>query len=83
MAVSTVNISFQKNLLAQIDLIAFNEARTRSELIREAVRMYIERKKEWEAVFQTGAKIGAALEISENDIMEEVKAYRQLKQRAE
>ena len=41
MAVSTVNISFQEDLLDQIDRIAQNEARTRSELIREAARIYI------------------------------------------
>jgi metal-responsive CopG/Arc/MetJ family transcriptional regulator len=52
MPVSTVNISFQNDLLVQIDQIAHNEARTRSELIREAIRMYIERKKEWENIFK-------------------------------
>jgi len=79
MAISTVNISFQKNLLVQIDQIANDEARTRSELIREAVRIYIERKKEWEAVFLTGAKIGSTLDISEKDIMKEIKSYRKSK----
>jgi metal-responsive CopG/Arc/MetJ family transcriptional regulator len=44
MAVSTVNISFLEDLLEQIDTIAQNEARTRSELIREAARIYIEQK---------------------------------------
>lgn len=44
MAVSTVNISFQEDLLKQIDSIARDEARTRSELIREAARIYIESK---------------------------------------
>jgi metal-responsive CopG/Arc/MetJ family transcriptional regulator len=39
MPVSTVNISFQKDFLIQIDEVASNEARTRSELIREAVRI--------------------------------------------
>jgi len=32
MAVSTVNISFQEDLLGQIDKIARNEARTRKEI---------------------------------------------------
>ena len=81
MAISTVNISFQKNLLTQIDQIANSEARTRSELIREAVRIYIERKKEWKVIFQTGAKIGSTLEIQENDVMKEIKKYRKAKQK--
>jgi metal-responsive CopG/Arc/MetJ family transcriptional regulator len=76
MPVSTVNISFQKELLVQLDQIAKNEARTRSELIREAVRMYIKRRKEWEMIFKTGKKIGANLSISEKDLIGETKKSR-------
>jgi metal-responsive CopG/Arc/MetJ family transcriptional regulator len=79
MSVSTVNISFQTDLLGQIDEIARNEARTRSELIREAVRMYIERKKEWNSLFEIGEGIGSKLDISEKDIMQEIKEYRKTK----
>lgn len=79
MAISTVNISFQANLLSQIDQVAFNEARTRSELIREAVRIYIERKKEWETLFQMGANIASTLEIQEKDVMKEIKKHRKQK----
>jgi Arc/MetJ-type ribon-helix-helix transcriptional regulator len=45
MAISTVNISFQEELLEQIDKIVQDESRTRSELIREAARIYMEKKK--------------------------------------
>ena len=82
MPVSTVNISFQKDFLVQIDKTADNEARTRSELIREAVRIYIDRKKEWKAMLQLGKKIGATLEIAEDDVMGEIKKYRTAKQKA-
>jgi metal-responsive CopG/Arc/MetJ family transcriptional regulator len=81
MPVSTVNISFQRQLLDQIDEIANDEARTRSELIREAVRMYIERKKEWQSIFMEGKRIGETLKIKENDVMEEIKEYRKSKNR--
>lgn len=47
MSASTVNISFSKDLLLQIDKIAKEEMRSHSELVREASRMYIERKKKW------------------------------------
>ncbi len=40
----TVNISFEKALLKEIDKIAKKEHRSRSELIREAARAYIEKK---------------------------------------
>jgi metal-responsive CopG/Arc/MetJ family transcriptional regulator len=79
MPVSTVNISFQTDLLGQIDEIAQNEARTRSELIREAVRMYIDRKKEWNSLFKIGEEIGSRLDISEKDVMREIKEYRKTK----
>ena len=77
MALSTVNISFKKDLLQQIDEIAKNEARTRSELIREAARLYIERKKKWESIFAYGESIASKYNITEDDVSEEIRAYRE------
>ena len=48
---ATVNVSFSKQLLKDIDQVASDEARTRSELLREATRMYIERKRRWKGLF--------------------------------
>jgi len=79
MNVSTINIPLQNDILAQVDQIANDEARTRADLISDAVRIYVERKKEWQRVFKIGEKIGAGLEISEDDIMKEIKAYRKEK----
>ena len=79
MATSTVNISFQEKLLSQIDEIAQNESRTRSELIREATRLYIEKKLQWESVFALGAKAGAKVKMSEEMLMAEIKASRKAK----
>jgi metal-responsive CopG/Arc/MetJ family transcriptional regulator len=79
MAVSTVNISFQEDLLDQIDEVAKNEARTRSELIREAARIYIERKKKWESVFAYGESLAAKYKFTEKDVNEEIKKYREKK----
>ena len=76
MAISTVNISFNSSLLSRIDKVAKKESRTRSELIREASRMYIERKKKWDSLFNYGAKIAAKGNISEKDIAKEIKAVR-------
>jgi metal-responsive CopG/Arc/MetJ family transcriptional regulator len=76
MAVSTVNISFQEDLLYQIDKIAQNEARTRSELIREAARIYIERKKKWESIFAYGESLSSKFKFSENDVDNEIEKYR-------
>lgn len=51
MNVATVNISFPKGLLKAMDEVALAEARTRSELLREAARLYIERKKRLKRMF--------------------------------
>jgi len=77
MAVATVNISFQEDLLDQIDKIAQNEARTRSELIREAARMYIERKKKWESIFAYGESISSKYKFTEKDVNVEILKYRE------
>ncbi|GMO35746.1 MAG: hypothetical protein Ta2B_15860 [Termitinemataceae bacterium] len=79
MAISTVNISFQEDLLRQIDNIAQNEARTRSELIREAARLYIERKRKWESIFAYGESIASKGIFTEEDVMKEIKQYRKEK----
>jgi len=77
MAVSTVNISFQDDLLGQIDQMARNEARTRSELIREAARIYIERKNKWVSIFAYGDNIAAKYKFTEDDVNREIKKYRE------
>jgi metal-responsive CopG/Arc/MetJ family transcriptional regulator len=78
-AVSTVNISFQEDLLRQIDQIAKKEARTRSELIREAARIYIERKKKWESIFAYGESISSKYKFTEDDVNEEIQKCREEK----
>ena len=80
MSVSTVNIPFQDDFLVQIDQIATIESRTRSELITQAVRLYIDQKQEFEEIFKLGKQIGSTLEISEDDVMGEIKNHRKAKQ---
>ena len=76
MNTSTVNISFNKNLLKQIDKIAKEESRTRSELIREAARLYIERKSKWQSIFDYAKNQISRKNINENDVISEIKKYR-------
>ena len=72
----TVNISFEKALLKEIDKIAKKEHRSRSELIREAARAYIEKKTRWQTIFSFSDKATSKIKISENDIFEEIKQVR-------
>jgi len=80
MAASTVNISFTKELLAQIDKTAKQESRTRSELIREAARLYIGRKNRWERIFTFGSRQVQRLGLREEDVAGEIKRYRTKKE---
>ena len=79
MKTGTVNISFQEGLLRQIDETAREESRSRSELIREAARMYIERKKRWKDIFVFGEKQVRRLRLSERNVESEIGAYRKSK----
>ena len=79
MALATVNISFNTEILQQIDKIAKNEARTRSELIREAARIYIERKRKWESIFTYGENLSSKYSFTEDDVNAEIQNYRKRK----
>jgi len=76
MPISTVNISFPKEFLEEIDKFADAESRTRSELIREATRMYLTQRKRWDAIFAFGTKQVAKLGLREEDIAAEIRSYR-------
>ncbi len=76
MANSTVNISFKDDLLSQIDAVARAESRSRSELIREAARMYIARKELWNSIYNYGEAKAQDMQLSETDIATEIAAVR-------
>jgi metal-responsive CopG/Arc/MetJ family transcriptional regulator len=78
---STVNISFSDNLLRKIDQVAREESRSRSELIREAARGYIDRKRRWKQIFDFGKMTAAKKGTAEADIETEIAAYRREKKR--
>ena len=78
---STVNISFNNDLLKQIDEVAQEESRSRSELIREAARSYIERKRRWNQIFQVGTKLAKVNRLTEADIEKEIANYRKEKRK--
>ncbi len=79
MSVNTVNISFNKEMLNKIDKIAKEEDRTRSDLLREAARMYIERKKRWEQIFSYGDNQKKTVNIPEPELQNEIHQYRNQK----
>jgi CopG family transcriptional regulator / antitoxin EndoAI len=75
----TVNISFEDSLLAEIDAEAKRESRSRSELLREAARLYVRRQAQWEDVFALGDRQTARLGLTESDVTKEIRAVRKRK----
>ncbi len=71
----TVNIPFRNDLLAAIDDVAKRESRSRSELLRETARMYVERKRWWEDIFACGKAHAEQRGLTEADVAEDIRAY--------
>lgn len=62
------NIALPKLLVDRIDDVAKREYRNRSEFIREAVRVYLEDRNEWDELFAFGSAQAKKLGIkSEKD----------------
>ena len=76
-----INFSIPKPLLSTVDQLAAAEMKTRSELVRDALRDYLERrlvlKNQWEAVFAYGEKKAKRLKISSNQLEALVDDYRE------
>lgn len=79
MGTTTVNIAFQESLLREIDEVAKQESRSRSEFLREAARAYITRKRRWAALFQAGQELAKARGLTPEDVDKEIAAYRKSK----
>ena len=81
MSTVTVNISFQDRLLANIDRVAQRESRSRSELLREAARIYIERKERWNQIFDRTSMQSGKQALTERDVLDEISQYRSEKRK--
>ncbi|NTV26781.1 MAG: ribbon-helix-helix protein, CopG family [Chlorobiaceae bacterium] len=79
MSTVTVNISFQNSLLNEIDKTARKEHRSRSELLRDAARLYIQRQQQWDDLFQLGERITEEKQLTLRDVEDEIKSARQEK----
>jgi len=77
----TVNVSFVDSLLDNIDQEARRQSRSRSELIREAARLYLRRQRRWDDLFRLGDRQAAKLRLTEEDVGREVAQVRKRKQK--
>ena len=77
----TVNVSFRDSLLADIDAAARRESRSRSELLREAARLYIHQQRRWDDIFALGDRQTARLGLTPADVSKAIRAVRKRKRR--
>jgi len=73
----TLNIVLPKELVKKADEMAKKEYKNRSELIREALRIYLIRREKWNDLFEYGKKVGKKMGIkSEEDVNKIVYEFR-------
>lgn len=77
MQTQSFNIVLPKELVQKIDAMAKKEYRNRIEFIREAARVYLKRRMEWDKLFAYGRSVGKKMGIaSEEDTNRIVSEYR-------
>lgn len=77
MNTQTVNIALPDDLIKKVDNLAKNEYRNRSELIREALRVYIRNSESWRELFAYGKSTAKKMNItSEKQVDNIVAEYR-------
>ncbi|MFH0879521.1 MAG: ribbon-helix-helix protein, CopG family [Lentisphaerota bacterium] len=62
-----------------MDRVAQTESRSRSELLREAARFYIDRKRRWDKLFAYGKTIAIRGQLTEANVAAEIHSYRKQK----
>jgi len=76
MSVAIVKVPIQPDLLQQIDSFVDDKVCSRADIILEATKMYIARKQNWQNIFSLGDRLALENDLSEADVMNEIKAYR-------
>ena len=76
MPVSIVKIPLQADLLQQIDCFAEAKVCSCVDIIIEATKMYISLKRNWQNIFSLGDRLAMENNLSEGDLMNEIKDYR-------
>lgn len=72
MQTQTFNIALPKELVKKVDEAAKREYRNRSELIREALRVYLKDMEEWEDLFKYGRRVGKRMGLKSEDAVNKI-----------
>jgi len=72
----TKTVAFKEELLRDIDRVAREESRSRSELLRGAARAYINRKDRWNSIFNIGERLVERCGLTPEDVSSEIREHR-------
>lgn len=72
MQTQTLNISLPKELVKRVDELASKEYRNRSDLIRQALRTYLERRTNWDRIFEVGEKAAKKMGIKSEEEVDRI-----------
>jgi CopG family transcriptional regulator/antitoxin EndoAI len=75
-ATKTITLSLSPEMLDKIEELMKEEGRTRSELLREALRRYAE-EQEWKKIYRYGGLKARKKGITEDQIEDIIDAHRQ------
>lgn len=73
---ATINLSIPKEMLSEVDAEARKESRSRSELMREALKVYLERRERWDKVFEFGRKLARQKGLTPKDVNAAIREVR-------
>ena len=76
MAVATISLTIDNEILKKIDIIAEKEEKSRVELIHNSIKTYIDQKQKLQELYSYGESIASRNNFTEADIMDEIKKYR-------
>jgi predicted transcriptional regulator len=79
MAVATISLAFDDDLVKQIDLIANNASITRAQFIYNSVKMCVNDRQRLQELYAYGQSIAARNDFTEEDVFEEIRNYRKNK----
>jgi len=72
MQTQTFNIALPRELVKKVDQMAKREYKNRSELIREALRVYLTKIDRWEKIFEAGQRAVKKMGIKNEEELDNI-----------
>jgi len=76
MATASINLSFDDDIIKQIDFFANSALITRNQLIYNSVKTYLNDRQRLQELYAYGKNLAENNNFTEDDVFEEIKKYR-------